>query len=80
MANLKPLMNKMLLALNLKGKKYSLGQFQVYSKKAGRMINKYTLSENNPGQKPYRIYEAWSVADIVRFLAGELKKVGDTCD
>lgn len=77
MARIKPLVNKILLALSLKGRKISLRQYQVYSEKAEKMVTKYTLFEPNENGKVYKIFEAWSAVEVVKFLANELKKDGD---
>lgn len=67
--NLKRTMYKLQTALCQQGRYIAINQRQWYSEEAGRMITKYRLVENGEREP---LFEGYSTADVVKFLANEL--------
>ena len=77
--NLRPLVKKLQTALFLKQqRRININYYQMYSEKAQRTVTKYVLSENTPdseGNNKYNtLMSTWSLPEVVKYLAGELKQ------
>ena len=77
MPSLRAIANRMQTALAMRGRLISINQYQSFSEKAGRMVTKFVCSEKNEKGKYRTVFESWQLAEIVKFLAGELNGGGD---
>ena len=70
--NLRKTANKLQTALCQQGRQIKINQYQCYSERSGRMVNKFVLQETRQvkdKQKNVTILESFSLADIVKELA-----------
>ena len=70
--NVRRMMNKLVLAINLRGRRVKINQVQKYSERCGRMVTKYMVYEYRPDEKPKNVtlLETYQIADVVKLLAG----------
>lgn len=80
MPSLRALANKLQTALMMRGRRIAINQYQSYSEKQGRMVTKFVCSEKNEQGKYRAVFESWQLAEVVRFLAGELNGGDDECN
>jgi len=76
--NLRPLARKLQTALYIqRQRRISINYYQMYSQKAGRTVTKYIISEYIQGEdssgKYTKLFESWSLPEVVKFLAGLLQ-------
>lgn len=67
--NLRRTMYRLQQALCQRGRYISINQKQWYSENVGHMVTKYRLFEGDAHEP---LFEAYSIADVVKFLADEL--------
>lgn len=72
--NYRTLARKLQTAISLQhGRRISIQTFQSYSPKAKRTVTKYVLSEYLEDSRKYsKLFESWSLPDVVKFMAGIL--------
>lgn len=78
MASLRALAKKLQTALLMQGRRIAINQFQSYSEKQGTMNTKYVCSDKDSDGKYRPLFESWQLAEVVKFLAGELSSGGDS--
>lgn len=78
--NARRMMNKLVLAINLRGRRVKINQVQKYSERCGRMMTKYVLMEERlqpkTGKRRYvSVLESGQAVEVVQALA---KMLNDT--
>lgn len=77
MANLKSLSRKLQTALNAKGIRVRINQYQHYSEKSGRMVTKFVCrSEKMDGTEANEPLITYDIVEVVKYLAGMLRGDG----
>ena len=75
--NARRVMNKLVLAINLRGRRVKINQVQKYSERCGRMVTKYMVMEERfqpkTGKRRYvSVLESGQAAEVVQALADML--------
>ena len=75
--NARRVMNKLVLAINLRGRHVKINQVQKYSEQCGRMVTKYMVMEERfqpkTGKRRYvSVLESGQAAEVVQALADML--------
>lgn len=75
--NARRMMNKLVLAINLRGRRVKINQVQKYSERCGRMVTKYMVMEERfqpkTGKRRYvSVLESGQAAEVVQALADML--------
>lgn len=73
--NLRALLTKLQTALKMRGELVYISTFQAFSKKTGKAVTKYVISERR-GTKLVKVFESWRIDEAVKFLAGRLNNGG----
>lgn len=79
--NMKRLMYKLQTALNMRGERVKINQYQKWSDKAGRMVTKYMVTIEKMNRKTGKtqyvtVCESYQTADVVKALADLLNDDG----
>ena len=75
MPNLRGTLTKLQTALKMQGQTVYISTFQAFSKKTGRAVTKYVISERR-GTRLVKVCETWRIDEAVRYLAGRLNNGG----
>ena len=75
--NARRMMNKLVLAINLRGRRVKINQVQKYSERCGRMVTKYMVMEKRfqpkTGKRRYvSVLESGQASEVVQALADML--------